>query len=179
MKYDFFNDFNSKYGLDCAEVYSRLFKGVKFIPKTFSIVSDLEREKEFARVYVMDPTDKNNRITFYASIYKLIPNSYHIHDIYFEHNNVSYVISDIHIDEDGMTYKYECFNLLKVQKQYASKELPLPHPSEYKEKGIKPDFDGIGDIPYYFNNNIISYIIEKYTLEHLIDEEPSNSRVRS
>ena len=76
-----------------------------------------------------------------------------------------------------MTYKYECFNLLKVQKQYANKD--LPYPSEYKEKGIKPDFDGIGDIPYYFNNNIISYIIEKYTLEHLIDEEPSNSRVRS
>ena len=174
MKYDFFKDFNHKHHLDCYNIYSELFNGVKFVPKTYYLVTDNIDEKGNSKGYicvdVIDPYDKHNIVKLYISVFKESPLSYHVHDVFFMYEDVYFVISNIHYENDGLSYVRESYSADSVKLVCESKKTRLPKPQDFKELGIEASFKEETNIPHYFKPNFIGYVIESYCFQRVIEE---------
>ena len=156
MKYDFFKDFNQKHTLDCYNLYSELFKGVKFIPKTYYLVSDSKdkdgKNNGYISVDVKDPNN-NNIIKLYISVFKTFPTSYHVHDIFFRYDNEYFIISDIHYENEGFSYKCECYNINAMDAVCETKKTNLPRPEHFKELKLPTDAENYENMPHYYKGN--------------------------
>ncbi|MBR5662469.1 MAG: hypothetical protein IKX00_02315 [Bacilli bacterium] len=190
MKYDFFKDFNHKHALDIYHLYSELFKGVRFIPNTYYVVNESTDKNGQVNGYICvnikDPNDNKNIIKFYIGVFKQYPTSYHVHNIYFIYNNEYFVISNIHFENDGLSYKCECFDDIKLKNVCESKNTNLPKPEDFAELKVEANIENNENIPHYFRGNIISYITEKYyfekdikTVRELLEDKNEPRRVRA
>ena len=66
----------------------------------------------------------------------------------------------------------------KVIEEWNTTKVPLPNPTEFKNNNITPIFEGTENIPNYFTQNVMEYIIQKYNIETSLGEKESSSRVR-
>lgn len=174
MKYDFFKYFNNKHHLDCYNIYSELFNGVKFVPKTYYLVTENIDEKGNSKGYicvdVIDPYEKHKSIKLYISVFKESPLSYHVHDVFFMYEDVYFVISNIHYENDGLSYVRETYSADSVNLVCESKKTNLPKPQDFKELGIEVSLKDETNIPHYFKPNFIGYVIESYCFQRVIEE---------
>lgn len=184
MKYDFFKNVDQTYGLDCAPLYSKMFQGVKFIPKTYFIVNESKdkdgNKKGYICVDVKDPNNKGNIIKLYLTVFNHGTNSYHVRDIYFTYNNgyEFFVISNIHVVDSGFEYKYECYNSYKQIAACEHRMSRMPRPEYFKELNIEPDIESIENIPDYFTKDVISHITQDYYLSKSSEEIKPKAKTR-
>lgn len=140
MKYDFFKDIEAKHGLCCAPVYSKLFDGVKFIPKTYCIIHDPSNNDTVLKVSIKDPNIKKLKEDINFSLVSLNNlNKYIIHNVYFEYDEAYFVISNIRVEDGKVYYDYEYYDTDSYYKVCDAKKTLVPKPVHFKELGIKPN----------------------------------------
>lgn len=184
MKYDFFKDVDQKHSLDCAHLYSKMFQGVKFIPKTYAIVNEeIDKngnKKGYITVDIKDPNNKGDIIKLYITVFSHGTDSYHIRNIFFRYNYgyEFFVISDIHVVDSGFEYKYECYNIYSQGAVCEKENVNLPRPEYFKEHNITPDIESTENIPEYFTKDVISHITQDFYMDKQYSELLPKGKVR-
>lgn len=141
MKYDFFQDLNKKHGLCCSSIYSKLFKGVKFIPNTYYIVSgNNENNETIITVEIQSNLHKSWKEHINFTVRKQLLDEYIIHDVFFVFDNNYFVISDIHMTEDGIIYNFEYYDEYSYITVCNKNKTLLPKPTDFKQLSLKPEY---------------------------------------
>ena len=168
MKYDFFKDFNRKHTLDFFNLYSELFKNIKFVRKTYYLVNEtFDKDGKSTGYICVDIKDPNSDriIKLYISLFKFYPTSYHVHDIFFKYNDEYFAITNIRYIKDGISYVCESYSEESIKFASESKVTNLPRPDDFKQLNIEPGNKVEEIIRKDFKNNIINYITKKYHVE--------------
>ena len=78
--------------------------------------------------------------------------------IYFMYNFNNYIISNIHIIEEGITFDFECFDLDLYSLVSKEKNLRYPSPKDFKDLLVNGDYKDNGFISKDSKDNVISYV---------------------
>ena len=156
MKYNLFDELKNKYGIPCPIVYSMLFSGIRFIPGT------IEEKDNIISVDAKPINDYDVEFKVFFVTNKNMYNDSIITDIYFMYSFNNYIISNIHITEEGLTFDFECFEYDLYTLVSKEKNDRYPNPKDFREFLVSGDYKDTGIISKDGKDNVITYVLRKH-----------------
>lgn len=164
MGYDLFKDLQKKYGIPCPQVYSSLFKNVKFMPGTIesTITEENTNSSDVVSIYARDVAFFGDMVKVNILTEKTFFANHVVDKIYYVLNYNYFVISNIHVIESGVVFDYECYDSDAFKEVSHEHNDGNPKPEMFAEANIKPFYKDTGFIGYKEKNHAINYILVKF-----------------
>ena len=167
MGYDLFKDLQKKYGIPCPQVYSKLFRKVKFMPGTMesTIGKNETPENNVTSICAKDVVFFGDMFQVNIETTKSFFSDNVIDKIYYAYNFNYFVISNIHFIENGISFDFECYDheaYIKVTKDVNNSN---PKPEVFLAADQKPFYKDAGFIGTNNKTNIVNYILARFLEE--------------
>lgn len=182
MGYDLFKDLKIRYNIAFTPIYKELFKKIKFDRDTITPNPNLIKLKQSDVISIdaKNVFDYGYNIVVSFQISRNIVGDNVVTKIFFVNNYKYFVVSNIHVIEQGLMFHYDCYDTDSWKKVSMAQNSFIPKPEDFNELNIKPTYSDEGIIlKEHSTTDVIHYVVDHYFMCYEFEQVHEMLKVRS